>query len=106
MSITENLSKFASVVSCIAEYGYDPKRVFAEFNNIQYLDGKKRALEISTKELEESVAELSQRESLLQDKIYLHSENLPVYDELANLGFGSSESKNVAQSACKYCNLT
>ncbi len=91
MSITEDLSKFASVVSCIAEYRYDPKRVLAEFNNIQYLDGKKRALEISTKELEESVTELSQRESLLQDKIYLHSENLPVYDELANLGFGSSE---------------
>jgi len=29
LSMTEDLSKFASVVSCIAEYGYDPKRVFA-----------------------------------------------------------------------------
>ena len=71
-------------------------RVLEEFNNIQHLDYKKRALEITTKVLELSIAELSQRESLLQDKIYLHSETLPVYDELANLGFGSSDLKNVA----------
>ncbi|MGA7899666.1 MAG: hypothetical protein WCA39_12485 [Nitrososphaeraceae archaeon] len=91
LSITEDLGKFANVVSCIAEYGYDPMRVLEEFNNIQHLDDKKRALEITTKVLELSIAELSQRESLLQDKIYLHSETLPVYDELANLGFGSSD---------------
>ena len=70
LSITEDLGKFANVVSCIAEYGYDPKRVLEEFNNIQHLDDKKRALEITTKVLELSIAELSQRESLLQDKIY------------------------------------
>jgi hypothetical protein len=91
LSITKDLGKFANVVSCIAEYGYDPKRVLEEFNNVQHLDGKKRALEITTNELELSIAELSQRESVLQDKIYLHSESLPMYDELANLGFGSSE---------------
>jgi hypothetical protein len=29
--------------------------------------------------------------TLSQDKIYLHSENLSVYNELADLGFGSRE---------------
>ena len=91
LSITEDLDKFANVVSCIAEYGYDPKRVLAEFNNIQYLDDKKRALEITTNVLELNIAELGRRESILQDKIFLHSETLPVYDELATLGFGSNE---------------
>ena len=91
ISIDEDLTKFANTVKCIAEYGYDPKRVLAEFNDIYYLDGKKRALEITTKELEVSAARLSQHDSLLQDKIYLHSENLSVYNELADLGLGSSE---------------
>ena len=91
ISIDEDLTKFANTVNCIAKYGYDPKRVIAEFNDIYYLDGKKRALEITTKELEDSVARLRQHDSLLQDKIYLHSENLSVYNELADLGFGSSE---------------
>ena len=91
ISIDEDLTKFANTVNCIAEYGYDPKRVIAEFNDIHYLDGKKRALEITTKELEDSVARLRQHESLLQDKIYLHSENLSVYNELADIGFGSSQ---------------
>ncbi|HEY7080225.1 MAG TPA: hypothetical protein VH500_11020 [Nitrososphaeraceae archaeon] len=91
LSITEDLGKLVNIVSCIAAYGYDPKRVLEEFNNVQHLDGKKRALEETTNVVELNIAELSQRESLLQDKIYLHSETLPVYDELANLGFGSSE---------------
>ena len=91
ISIDEDLTKFANTVNCIAEYGYDPKRVIAEFNDIYYLDGKKRALEITTKELEDSVARLRQHDSSLQDKIYLHSENLSVYNELADVGFGSSE---------------
>jgi len=109
LSITEDLGKFANVVRCIAEYGYDPKRVIEEFNNIQHLEEKKRALEITTNVLELSIAELSQRESILQDKIYLHSETLPVYDELANLGFGSNELitlrnliVNIANSLDKY----
>ncbi len=63
----------------------------SELNAIQYLEGKKQAFEIAAKELEERIANLSQQESFLQDKIYLHSENLPVYNELANNGFGSSE---------------
>jgi hypothetical protein len=91
ISIDEDLTKFANTVNCIAKYAYDPKRVIAEFNDIYYLDGKKRALEITTKELEDSVARLRLHESSLQDKIYLHSENLSVYNELADLGFRSSE---------------
>jgi len=109
LSITEDLGKFANVVRCIAQYGYDPKRVLEEFNNIQNLDGKKRALEITTNVLELNIAELSQRESILQDKIYLHSETLPVYNELANLGFGLNELitlrnliVNIANSLDKY----
>jgi hypothetical protein len=91
LSIIEDLGRFANVVRCIAEYGYDPKKVLEEFNNIQHLEDKKRALEITTNVLELSIAELGRRESILQDKIFLHSETLPVYDELATLGFGSNE---------------
>jgi hypothetical protein len=109
LSISEDISKFANVVRCIAEYGYDPKKVLEEFNNIQHLEDKKRALEITTNVLELSIAELGRLESILQDKIFLHSETLPVYDELATLGFGSNELitlrnliVNIANSLDKY----
>ena len=95
ISINEDLPKLANAINRIEEYGYDPKRLIAELKDIQYLDGKKRALEISTKELEESIAKLCQHESLLQDKIYIHSENLPVYNQLADMGFGSSQLKTL-----------
>jgi hypothetical protein len=93
ISINEDLPKLANAINRIEEYGYDPKRLIAELKDIQYLDGKKRALEIATEELEERTANLRQQESLLQDKIYIHSENLPVYNQLADMGFGSSQMK-------------
>jgi len=109
LSIIEDLGRFANVVRCIAEYGYDPKKLLEEFNNIQHLEDKKRALEITTNVLELSIAELGRLESILQDKIFLHSETLPVYDELATLGFGSNELitlrnliVNIANSLDKY----
>jgi hypothetical protein len=93
ISINEDLPKLANAINRIEEYGYDPKRLIAELKDIQHLDGKKRALEIATEELEERTANLRQQESLLQDKIYIHSENLPVYNQLADMGFGSSQLK-------------
>ena len=96
ISINEDLPKFANTINCIEEYGDNPKRLIAELNDIQHLDGKKRALVITTKELDERIANLHQQESLLQDKICLHSENLPVYNQLADMGFGSSQAENVA----------
>ena len=95
ISINEDLPKLANAINRIEEYGYDPKRLIAELNDIQHLDGKKRALEIATEELEERIANLRQQESLLQDKIYIHSENLPVYNQLADMGFGSSQLKTL-----------
>jgi predicted RNase H-like nuclease (RuvC/YqgF family) len=47
ISITEDIRKFAKTVKCIAEYGYEPKRVLAEFGDIQYLAHKRQALEIA-----------------------------------------------------------
>ena len=44
--------------------------------------------------MEKRTANLRQ-ESLLQDKIYIHSENLPVYNQLADMGFGSSQLKTL-----------
>jgi hypothetical protein len=93
ISINEDLPKLANAINRIEEYGYDPKRLIAELKDIQHLDGKKRALEIATEELEERTANLRQQESLLQDKIYIHSENLPVYNQLADMGFDSSQLK-------------
>ncbi len=49
ISIDKDLTKFANTVNCIAEYGYDPKHVIAEFNDIHYLARKKQALEILQK---------------------------------------------------------
>ena len=94
ISINEDLPKLANAINRIEEYEYDPKRLIAELKDIQYLGGKKRALEIATKELEKRTANLHQ-ESLLQDKIYIHSENLPVYNQLADMEFGSRQLKTL-----------
>ena len=96
ISINEDLLKFTNTINCIEEYGDNPERLIVELNDIQYLDGKKRALEIATEELEERTANLRQQEFSLEDKIYAHSENLPVYNQLAQMGFGSSPTENVA----------
>lgn len=47
IAITGDISKFASTVKCIAEFGYDPKTVVREFNGIQYLEDKRRATRIA-----------------------------------------------------------
>lgn len=104
ISIDKDLTKFANTVNCIAEYGYDTRQVIAEFNDISYLDGKKRALEIATKELEDRIAKLSQDASLLQDKIYSHSENFSVYNELAALEFTSSELRTLIDKLLNIAN--
>ena len=95
ISINEDLPKLANAISRIEEYGYDPKRLIAELKDIQFLDRKKQALEIDTEELGERIANLRQQESLLQDKICLHSENLPAYNQLADMGFSSSQLKTL-----------
>jgi hypothetical protein len=95
MSITEDTQKFAKTVKCIAEYGYEPKRVLAEFEDIQYLAHKRQALEIATDEMEKNLAKLNQHDYSLRQAINLHSENLSAYNELANIGFGSKELKRL-----------
>jgi predicted nucleic acid-binding Zn-ribbon protein len=49
ISINEDLPKLANAINRIEECEYDPKRLIAELKDIQYLGGKKRALEIATK---------------------------------------------------------
>jgi hypothetical protein len=95
MSITEDTQKFAKTVKCIAEYGYEPKMVLAEFEDIQYLAHKRQALEIATDEMEKNLAKLNQHDYSLRQAINLHSENLSAYNELANIGFGSKELKRL-----------
>jgi hypothetical protein len=58
ISITEDIAKFASTVKCIAEFGYDPKTVVREFNDIQYLDDKRRATKIAADENQKNFAML------------------------------------------------
>ena len=91
LSITEDFQKFAKSVKCIAEFGYEPERVLAEFQDIQYLTHKRLALEIATDEMEKDLAKLNQQDYSLRHSINLHLENLSVYNELANIGFGSKE---------------
>jgi hypothetical protein len=91
ISITEDVPKFAKSVRGIAEYGYEPEKVLAEFDGIQYLAHNRRALEISIGEMEKNFAKLIQQDYSLRHAINLHSENLSVYNQLENLGFGSKE---------------
>jgi hypothetical protein len=91
ISITEDIPKFAKTVKCIAEYGYEPRKVLSEFEDIQYLSDKRRSLEIATDEKEKNFAKLKQQDYSLRHAINLHSENLSLYNELENIGFGSRE---------------
>jgi hypothetical protein len=56
ISITEDIQKFAKSVKGIAEYGYEPKKVIAEFEDIRYLARKREALEIGTDEMQKNLA--------------------------------------------------
>ena len=89
ISITEDIPKLAKTVKCIAEYGYEPKKVLEEFDDIQHLTHKRQALEITTDRMEKNLAKLNQDDYSLRRAINLHSENLSLYNELANIGFGS-----------------
>lgn len=85
----------AKTVKCIAEYGYEPKKVLEEFDDIQHLAHKRQALEITTDRMEKNLAKLNQDDYSLRRAINLHSENLSVYNELANIGFGSKELRSL-----------
>ena len=84
ISITEDIQKFAKSVRGIAEYGYEPKKVIAEFEDIRYLARKREALEIGIDVMQKNLAKLKQQDYSLRNAINLHSENLSVYNELAN----------------------
>ena len=91
ISMTQDIPKFARVVRTIAEYGYEPKRVIAEFNDIRYQEDKQRALKIAVDEDHKSLAKLNQEYSSVREGIAVHSHNLSLYNELANAGFGTNE---------------
>jgi hypothetical protein len=104
ISITEDVPKFAKSVRGIAEYGYEPKKVLAEFEDIRYLACKREALEIRTDEMEKNLAKLSQQDYSLRHAINLYSENLPMYNDLANIGFGSKELRRLLQTILEITN--
>jgi chromosome segregation ATPase len=104
ISINEDLPKFANAINCIEQYGDDPRKLIAELKDIQYLDGKKRALKIAIEEFEKCIANLHQQESSLEDKIYAYSENLPVYNQLVEMGFGSSQLKTLLDNIIDIAN--
>jgi DNA repair exonuclease SbcCD ATPase subunit len=95
ISLNEDITKFANTVKCIAQYGYNPKLVLAEFKNIGYLEDKLRALQTAVGEKEKKIAELNQsndeleqRSNYLERVIKLHLEELPAHSDLANIGVG------------------
>ncbi|MPZ08119.1 MAG: hypothetical protein GEU26_17175 [Nitrososphaeraceae archaeon] len=97
LSINQDLPKFARTVKTISAYEYDPERVLAEFEDIYYLDGKRRALKIATDEAQRDLVKLKdqdylirEEDSLIRKAISRHSFNISVYDELERAGFGAS----------------
>ena len=100
ISLNEDITKFANTVKCIAQYGYNPKLVLAEFKNIGYLEDKLRSLQTEVGEKEKKIAELYQSKDELDDRcnylervIKLHLEELPVYTDLAKIGVGPKHLK-------------
>ena len=67
--MTEDIPKLAKTVKCIAEYGYEPKKVLEEFDDIQHLDHKRQALKITTDRMEKSLAKLNQDDYSLRRAI-------------------------------------
>jgi hypothetical protein len=98
ISITEDVPKFAKSVRGIAEYGYEPRKVIAEFEGIQYLASKRQVLETRTDEMQKNLVKLNQKDYSLRHAINLHSENLSLYNDLANIGFGSRELRRLLQT--------
>ena len=98
ISITEDVPKFAKSLKGIAEYGYEPKKVIAEFEDIRYLAHKRLALEIGTDEMQKNLAKLNQQDYSLRHAINLHSENLSVYNDLEKKGFGSKELRRLLRT--------
>ena len=78
ISITEDVPKFAKSVRGIAEYGYEPIKVIAEFDGIQYQLIIDERWKISIGEMEKNLAKLSQQDYSLRHAINLHSENQSV----------------------------
>jgi hypothetical protein len=90
-----DIPKLAKTVKCIAEYGYEPKKVLEAFDYTQHLDHKRQALKITTDRMEKNLAKLHQHDYSLRRAINLHSENLSVYNELESIGFGSKELRSL-----------
>ena len=82
ISITQDIPKFATTVKSIAEYGYDPERVIAEFEDNHYLEDKHRVLKIAADEKQKSLVKLHQQDASLREAISLHSHNLSLLNEL------------------------
>lgn len=101
ISMTVDIPKFANTVRCIAEYGYDPYRVIKEFNDIQYLQDKLRALKIAADERQEEVARLEGQKSSLVQAISSHSSTLNVYNMLNNAGFDIEKLKRLCETIMK-----
>jgi hypothetical protein len=95
VSITKDIPRFASTVKCIAELGYDPKKVLTEFNDTQYLSDKRRALEIAADEKQRDNARLDWQNSLLEQKISMLVHTLNIYNELDDIGIGPLELKRL-----------
>ena len=95
ISMTNDVSKFASTVKTIAQYGYDSQRVLDEFQNVKYHQDKFRGLKISCDEKQKELAGLESQKSSLLKRIGLHYRKADVYNELENAGFGVEELKRL-----------
>lgn len=84
---TDDFQGLAETVKGIAELGNNPKRVLAEFNDIQYQKDKGTTMKIATEEMEKNFARLERQYSSLQRAISSHLERIPIYNELEDMGF-------------------
>jgi hypothetical protein len=90
-----DLEQFVKVINGINNYGYDVNKVINKFSDLARLDGEKNALELAVQNLENTLNNLNQQKSFLEQAAYIHNQTLSVYNMLDRMQFGLKELKQL-----------
>jgi hypothetical protein len=89
----DDISKLASIVNGIRQYGYDPEKVVEEFSNLEALRIQYKNYYQGLATLKQQHYNLNQQCSHLQQIANFYNQTLLVYDQLYEMGFGLKELK-------------